>query len=206
MSLDEIRSYVRKRLNEGVETLYGWSGLAGEVAKKFGLKLSTAGYRVWEVLRTEKVTGESIDTVISAKNEKELEVEEKEKELITGGFKLEEELERQISSNPEIIEKGLRIIGRQYKTSAGVIDILAEDRVGTKVVIELKSGDADIGTISQILRYMTAVKREYPESYVRGIIIAHDFDDILIESIKSFLKDKIELINYEIKITLRSLT
>ncbi len=206
MSLDEIREYIRKRLNEGVRTFYGYSGLAGEVAERFGLKISTAGFRVWEVIRTEKMTRESTGSLITTSANKELKVEEEEKEFITGGLTLEAELERQISLNLGIIESGLKAIARQYKTSAGVIDILAEDRSGTKVVIELKSGYADTDTVSQILKYMSAIKKEvFPGTDVRGIIIAHEFDDMLIESINSFLKDKIKLMNYEVKITLRSL-
>ncbi len=206
MSLDEIREYIRKRLSEGVDKLYGSSGLAGEVAKKFGLKISTAGYRVWEALRAEKLPTEDVAKITGTPDTKALGVEDEEREIITGGFTLEAELERQISSNPEIIESGLRIIGRQYRTNVGVIDILAEDRKGTKVVIELKSGYADIGTISQILKYMSAIRREESSATdVRGIIIAHDFDDSLVDSVKSFLKDKIRLMNYEVKITLRNL-
>lgn len=201
MSLYEIREYIKRRLKEGVEALYGSSGLAGEVARKFGLKLSTAGYRVWEVVRSETAQ----TTILGEKLEEDLEVkmEVQQRELIKGAFTLETELEKQILLNLEAIEAGLRLKGRQYRTGGGVIDILAEDKNGDLVIIELKSGDADIEVLGQILKYMTSVRRESPQKNLRGIIIAHEFDDLLIDSVKSFLGNIIKLMQYELKIELR---
>ncbi len=210
MSLDDIKEYIRRRLREGVKTLYGPSGLAGEVAKKFGLKISSAGFRVWEIVRSEGLSYQDKQTTILGEEygkdlDRMMEEKDRERELITGGFTLEEELERQVVSNIGALEGGLKLIGRQYKTSTGIIDILAEDKNGRLVIIELKSGYADISVLSQLLKYMSAMKKEYPEKSVRGMIIAHDFDEALRESVKSFLIDKIKLVNYELKIELQDL-
>ncbi len=130
-------------------------------------------------------------------------MEVQQRELIKGAFTLETELEKQILLNLEAIEAGLRLKGRQYRTGGGVIDILAEDKNGDLVIIELKSGDADIEVLGQILKYMTSVRRESPQKNLRGIIIAHEFDDLLIDSVKSFLGNIIKLMQYELKIELR---
>jgi hypothetical protein len=44
-----------------------------------------------------------------------------------------------------------------------------------------------------------------PEKSVRSIIIAHDFDEALLEIVESFLIDKIKLVNYELNIELQDL-
>ncbi len=100
----------------------------------------------------------------------------------------------------------MRLVARQYKTSAGIVDVLAEDTNGDLVVVELKSGYADMNVLTQLLKYMSAIAKETrQEKAVRGIIIAHDFDDILIDTIRSFLRDKIRLMTYEMKIEFRGL-
>jgi len=96
-------------------------------------------------------------------------MEVQQRELIKGAFTLETELEKQILLNLEAIEAGLRLKGRQYRTGGGVIDILAEDKNGDLVIIELKSGDADIEVLGQILKYMTSVRRESPQKIYEAL-------------------------------------
>ncbi len=209
MSLDEIREYIVKKLREGVRPLYGPYGLAGDVARKFGLKISTAGYRVWEIVKAEGSLLRGRQAISAGENLEEgltELMEERDKELVTGGFTLEEELERQVASKIEVLGEGMRLVARQYKTSAGIVDVLAEDTNGDLVVVELKSGYADMNVLTQLLKYMSAIAKETrQEKAVRGIIIAHDFDDILIDTIRSFLRDKIRLMTYEMKIEFRGL-
>ena len=60
----------------------------------------------------------------------------------------------------------------------GRLDILAIDRDGNYVVIELKAGEAGEKVCGQILRYMGWVKRELAEGKsVRGIVVANSFDE-----------------------------
>ncbi|MCS7145762.1 MAG: endonuclease NucS [Aigarchaeota archaeon] len=142
-SIEQIRDYIRRRIQEGVDVLYGEGGLAGEVARRFGLKTSSAGYRVWEVIRqlggreaSEK--GSSKQIPLPSGEELEEGIKEREEELTKGGFALEEELERQVLQNISLVERGLSVKARQYKTEVGVADILAEDSARNLVVIELK--------------------------------------------------------------------
>lgn len=63
-----------------------------------------------------------------------------------------EELEPMILANPEIIEKGVRIIAHQHMTDSGPLDILGINSEGSLVVIELKNEATDTH-LDQGLRY-----------------------------------------------------
>jgi hypothetical protein len=68
-------------------------------------------------------------------------------------------------------------VGRQYYTQeVGYIDILAQDKQGNFVVIELKKGRKDDEVIGQVLRYIGWVRRNLakPSQEVRGMIIVGD--------------------------------
>ena len=56
------------------------------------------------------------------------------------------------------------------------MDILAEDKLGNLVVVELKAGRASSSVIAQILAYMASIADEESKP-VRGIIVAGDFDE-----------------------------
>jgi RecB family endonuclease NucS len=58
--------------------------------------------------------------------------------LVDGGRLETLDLEAWIASDPTIVRPGLRIIGRQVMTRSGPIDLLAIDRSGDLVIIELK--------------------------------------------------------------------
>ena len=66
--------------------------------------------------------------------------------------------------------------GSEFTTSAGRLDILAEDSKGNLVVIELKAGRATSNVIAQILAYMST-GREEKNKPGRGILVAGEFDD-----------------------------
>lgn len=71
------------------------------------------------------------------------------------------------------------IVGQQYETDTGPIDILAVSKDNkTLLVIELKKGRASDVVIGQIQRYMGYVSEELAESdqEVRGLIIALEDD------------------------------
>lgn len=76
------------------------------------------------------------------------------------------------------IEPGLELIERQYETSsAGRIDILAQDSDCNHVVIELKRDKASDVALGQILRYLGWVRLNLSESdEVRGFVIGSDID------------------------------
>jgi restriction system protein len=71
------------------------------------------------------------------------------------------------------------IVGKQYQTDTGAIDILARSRDGKRLlVIELKKGRASDAVVGQVLRYMGYVHDELAEDgqTVEGAIIALDDD------------------------------
>lgn len=70
---------------------------------------------------------------------------------------LERNLEDWIESNPDLLQKGLTIIGRQIYVEGGPLDLLALDPQGQWIVIELKSGTVSRDTIAQVLDYASCI-------------------------------------------------
>ncbi len=85
---------------------------------------------------------------------------------------LEEHVEEFLHVHPDVVEKGIMIVGRQVETGGmGIPDLLGIDRHGNVVVIEVKKGDAKVDVVSQILRYAVWARDvnsdELNEAYVR---------------------------------------
>ena len=78
--------------------------------------------------------------------------------LKESGFNLEKQLEDWIEDNPSLLRGGLTIVGRQFHTESGPIDLLALDPVGRWVVIELKPASVRRETIAQALDYAACIK------------------------------------------------
>lgn len=104
-------------------------------------------------------------------------------------FQMEKELENFLVTNWASTELGGQydlyrdqngdVIGQQYQTATGPIDILAVKKDGTELlIVELKRGAATDRTVGQIQRYMGYVKQEVaePGQKVRGLIIALEND------------------------------
>lgn len=97
----------------------------------------------------------------------------------------ERQIEDTIVKNPEIIEEGLKLIGCQFKTSVGYIDILFKDQEDHFVVVELKRGKGRDKVVGQIQRYMAWVDEILAQGKsVRGIIVVKEFDKKLNYAIK----------------------
>ena len=62
-------------------------------------------------------------------------------------------LEELIVRNPEMLEPGLRLVGRQTRTQTGWLDLLAVDADGRLVVYELKRGMLAREAVTQVLDY-----------------------------------------------------
>jgi len=79
----------------------------------------------------------------------------------------------------DIYQEGGEILGKQYRTDTGRIDILAISKDGQEfLVIELKKGKSADGVVGQVQRYMGDVLEEIAEEgqTVRGVIIALEDD------------------------------
>lgn len=99
----------------------------------------------------------------------------------------------------DLLEEDGEVVGRQYPTDTGPIDILAVSKdKKVIVVIELKRGRASDVVIGQTQRYMGFVKDELAENgqSVRGIIIALE-DDVRIHRALS-VASNIELFTYKV--------
>jgi restriction system protein len=82
----------------------------------------------------------------------------------------------------KIYEEDGELVGQQYGTDSGPIDILAVSKDGQRLlVVELKRGRASDVVVGQILRYMGYVKEQIAEPHqsVEGAIIALDDDQKL---------------------------
>lgn len=62
-------------------------------------------------------------------------------------------LEDMIVNDPEILESGLKLIGRQTPTGGGSLDLLGTDEYGNLVVFELKKGKLVREAITQAIDY-----------------------------------------------------
>lgn len=109
----------------------------------------------------------------------------------------------EIGKNYDIYEEGGVLIGQQYSTDTGNLDILAISKDKKELlVIELKRGRVSDVVVGQIQRYMGFVKDELcePHQTVRGLIIGLD-DDLRIKRALSVTQG-IEFVRYEISFRL----
>jgi len=100
-------------------------------------------------------------------------------------FVLEAHLRDTLAKNIERVEKGLRLYsaggnsGVEFPVDGGRIDLLAVDRNGKYVAIELKLSRGRNKTLGQLLYYMGWVDKHLGNGPCRGIIIASDISDEL---------------------------
>ena len=103
----------------------------------------------------------------------------------------------------EIYEEEGELVGQQYPSDTGPIDILAISKdKNTLLVVELKKGRVSDNVVGQIQRYMGYVKEELAESHqnVKGIIIGLE-DDIRIKRALS-VTNNIEFYRYKVNFNL----
>jgi len=123
-------------------------------------------------------------------------------------FLLEKDLQRYLAENLECIEPGLKLYededirGIEYEAGGGRrIDILALDKAGAFVVLELKVSRGYDRVIGQLLRYINWVRKELaePGQRVRGIIVCRVISDDLRLACAS-IRD-VELCEYKLSVT-----
>ena len=129
-------------------------------------------------------------------------------------FVLEKHLEDFLVANWKQTELGKQydiysdngeIIGQQYASDTGPIDILAVSKDNKEIlVVELKKGRASDVVVGQIQRYMGYVKSELAESnqVVKGVIIAFE-KDLRLERALSVTAN-IDFYQYEVQFRLKS--
>lgn len=107
----------------------------------------------------------------------------------------------------DIYEEDGEMVGQQYPSDTGPIDILAisKDRKAL-LVVELKKGRASDVVVGQVQRYMGYVKEELaePGQIVRGVIVAFE-DDVRIHRALSVAQN-IEFYTYKVQFKLEKKT
>ena len=122
-------------------------------------------------------------------------------------FAFERDLRNYLVKNLGLIEPGLRlydeegITGVEFPVGGRFIDILAVDKDGRYVVVELKVSRGYDRVVGQLLRYMGWVEQNMETAQVRGIIVANEIT-IDLKLAASRVPD-IRLIEYEISFKLR---
>lgn len=110
-----------------------------------------------------------------------------------------------LSKDYDIYEDGGELIGRQYPTDTGRIDILAISKDKKELlVIELKKGKASDATVGQVLRYMGYLEDEMAEEgqSVCGCIIALGDDTRIKRALQTV--PNVKFYRYEVKFKLRT--
>lgn len=89
---------------------------------------------------------------------------------------LERDIQQFIAKNLHVLGPNLTLIGTEHEVPFGRIDVLAVDSGFNHTVVEVKRGTASRDAIGQLQSYMGAVKRTFPESRVRGVLVALALD------------------------------
>jgi restriction system protein len=144
------------------------------------------------------IGGEKIPTILS--NDETIED--------PSNFALEKHLEdflvsnwsqTELGKNYDIFQEDGELVGQQYPSDTGPIDILAISKNKKELlVVELKKGRASDNVVGQVQRYMGYVKEELAEANqtVKGVIIALE-DDLRIKRALS-VTNNIDFYRYQV--------
>jgi RecB family endonuclease NucS len=106
--------------------------------------------------------------------------------------------EEHIAQNLDHIPGKPKLIGRNYYTRGGVLDILAQYENGDLLVIEVKPGVVNIWACCQLLRYCGAIIEQLEilssDKMVKGILIGKTLDKYAGLAFKALPKDQFQFI------------
>jgi len=106
----------------------------------------------------------------------------------------EVDIHESIEEDPELVEKGLKVVEREKETPAGFIDVFARDSEDDWVVIEVKR-NPDYNTVLQLQRYVEEIEKEYSGN-IRGILVAPKMTDKVLD----YLKERdLEFVNVDME-------
>lgn len=135
-----------------------------------------------------------------------------ETSLANEGRKESLDLESWIASNPSIIRPGLTVIGRQVMTGSGPLDLLAIDRSGDLVIIELNRDRLPRETLAQAMDYasdaaswgidkLSEVCTKYTGKSLEDVLSEH-LPDVDLESFAVNESQRIILVGFAIEASL----
>jgi Endonuclease NucS len=127
-------------------------------------------------------------------------------DMIVSEKAVEDYLESHLDVVGSKIGRKLKLVGRQYSTTVGPIDLLTTDtKTGDYVVIELKKGRSADKVYGQCSRYMGWIRKNLAADgqKVHGVIVARDIDDKL-KAARDAHDTKVDLIEFEMKISAKA--
>jgi endonuclease len=86
---------------------------------------------------------------------------------------VEAHLQRLLADHIETLGDGYRLVRREYPTAIGPVDIMARDRHGTAVAVEIKRR-GEIDGVEQLTRYLELLNRDPLLAPVRGVFAAQE--------------------------------
>lgn len=127
----------------------------------------------------------------------------------SGQFAYETDLRNYLASNLSSIEPGLRlyedegITGIEFPVGGRFVDILAIDKDGNFVVVELKVSRGYDRVVGQLMRYMAWIRQNQADSNqrIRGIIVAREISEDLL--LACSVVPNVELFEYQLSLSLK---
>lgn len=113
----------------------------------------------------------------------------------------------ELGKSYDIFSEDGELIGQQYPTDTGAIDILAISKDKSNLlVVELKKGRASDSVVGQIMRYMGYIKQEIAENNqsVTGVIVALEDDKRIRRALAS--TNNVDFYRYKINFSLEKVT
>jgi hypothetical protein len=88
-------------------------------------------------------------------------------------FESEKELEGYVHIKQKYRQLGIHKVTIQYspKQTRDRLDMLGENDIGEKIVLEFKNKDGGKSAVEQVLRYMGMVRQENPGAKIRGVLV-----------------------------------
>jgi RecB family endonuclease NucS len=84
---------------------------------------------------------------------------------------VEAHLQMLLAGKPDVLERGLELIRREFPTDIGPVDLLCRDESGQAVAIEVKRR-GEIDGVEQLTRYLERLNLDPRLSPVRGVFVA----------------------------------
>lgn len=172
-------------------------------------KVDSGQFRLYEPGKDPAPIHEMVEGDVAREEALAPDADEESAEAVAGSseFLLEQDLQRYLAENLECIEPGLRLYeedgirGVEFDAGGRRIDVLAVDRQGALVVIELKVSKGYDRVVGQLLRYINWVRKELaePGQRVRGMIVCRAMSEDLRLACASI--PDIELLEYKLSVT-----
>jgi len=179
-------------------------------------KIGTGQFRLYEPNKDpapiRKNTTSGIDPISGGVDGGEEDYDDQEGFGTDREFAYERDLQSYLAKNLEQIEPGLTLYedelssGVEYPAGRRRIDILAQDKNGALVVVELKVARSYDRVVGQILNYVSWVKENLadPDQRVRGIIIGRKITEDL--QLACLYISDLTLMEYELSVTLKAVS